>query len=122
MDRAFKTILETGYNQQFDYSVPIGGKDKWYDARVSPIRDSRNNIVSIVVISRDISERKEAEKALTDSEETMRSLVDSLDDFVFTYDLEGRFEPYFKLKDYSEFGPGPNPFIGILYKDYCRQK
>ncbi|MBN1600846.1 MAG: PAS domain S-box protein [Chitinispirillaceae bacterium] len=118
MDKAFKAIIETGQNQQFDYTMPVNGRDRWYDARLSPVRDSQNNIVSIVAVSRDISERKEAEKSLVDSEETMRSLVNSLDDFVFTYDLEGRFEPYFKLKDYSEFGPGPDPFLGRLYKDY----
>jgi PAS domain S-box-containing protein len=51
------------------------------------IRDSR--VIQSIV--RDITERKRAEEALTRSEEQHRSLVENIDEIIFTLDTKGRF-------------------------------
>lgn len=55
----------------------------------APLRDAKGN-VSYLSILADISDRKQAEEALRDSEERFRTLVNSMDDIVFTLDYQGR--------------------------------
>ena len=47
--------------------------------------------VGIVSLSRDITERKQAEEALRESEERYKALFDRSLDLVYTMDFEGRF-------------------------------
>ncbi|MCT7991505.1 PAS domain S-box protein [Laspinema olomoucense] len=55
----------------------------------APLRDAKVQ-VSYLSILADISDRKQAEEALRDSEERFRTLVNSMDDIVFTLDRQGR--------------------------------
>ncbi len=55
----------------------------------APLQDAKGN-VSYLSILADISDRKQAEEALRESEERFRTLVNSMDDIVFTLDRQGR--------------------------------
>jgi PAS domain S-box-containing protein len=66
------------------------GKIIPYELRAMPIRKT-GEIISIQAILRNISERKHSEALLRESEQRYRSLFDSINDFIFNHDLEGRF-------------------------------
>ncbi len=80
------------------------GEDRWVLANAAPVRNAAGEIVAGVVVFPDITERKRAERALSESqekfrrlyeeskrrEELYRSLLDSSPDAVVIYDLEGR--------------------------------
>src|SRR5262249_41082354 len=72
-------------------------KENWADGRTTwglttklPLRDRKNRVVGTVGISRDITNPKQAEGALRDSEALYHSLVDCLPLNVIRKDLEGR--------------------------------
>ncbi|OPY10772.1 MAG: Blue-light-activated protein [Syntrophus sp. PtaB.Bin138] len=62
----------------------------WMEANFSFIRDTQGKLTGILVISRDISERKKAERALRKSEQALRTILDNTYDAIFIHDLEGR--------------------------------
>jgi PAS domain S-box-containing protein len=55
-----------------------------------PIRDEQGNIVGLVGIGRDITERKKAEEVLANERNLLRTLIDNLPDTIFIKDTESR--------------------------------
>ncbi|MEP6741820.1 MAG: PAS domain S-box protein [bacterium] len=64
------------------------GEERWLDLTISPIRDRVDEIAGFRGIARDITERKQAELALRDSEERYRLLFESTPQPIWVYDAE----------------------------------
>jgi diguanylate cyclase (GGDEF)-like protein/PAS domain S-box-containing protein len=58
--------------------------------RLDPICDDYGNVVGRVTVITDISERRQAEEALRESEARLTSLIHSIDDIVFEYGSDGK--------------------------------
>ncbi|MBL8850406.1 MAG: PAS domain-containing protein, partial [Planctomycetaceae bacterium] len=80
---------ETLVNREEEILSPGGGRISILTTKV-PLRDSRSELVGLVGICRDISERKQTEEALKHSEWLYHSLVDNLPVNVIRKDLDGR--------------------------------
>lgn len=66
------------------------GTIKWVELTVSLTWNSDGSPKYFISVVQDISKRKNAERALRDSEERFRTLVSSTDDVIFTLDSEQR--------------------------------
>ena len=70
--------------------VGLNGTHRWLEAHACPMRDSAGRIVAQLSITRDISERKQTEQVLHDSEQRYRQLVHALPAAIYTCDARGR--------------------------------
>jgi two-component system CheB/CheR fusion protein len=65
---------------------------RWYDVRMRPYRTSEDRIEGVVVTFVDITDRRQVEQALRDSEETLqrdKRLVELSHDPIFMWDVDG---------------------------------
>jgi diguanylate cyclase (GGDEF)-like protein/PAS domain S-box-containing protein len=83
-------IVQTGKSliNRIEFNPTSVGQPRWFSATKVPIKDEAGNVTSIVGISRDITERKQAEEALEQSEERFKLLAWATKDAVWDWDLE----------------------------------
>jgi len=67
------------------------GTTIWTEAKMTFLRDPDGQPIGILGVSRDISERKQAEKALRGSEEKYRTILEGIEEGYFEVDLAGNF-------------------------------
>jgi diguanylate cyclase (GGDEF)-like protein/PAS domain S-box-containing protein len=63
--------------------------DRWFDTILQPIVDSNGKVTSLAVFTRDITDRKQAEQTLRESQETTRALINAPSDTALLIDTQG---------------------------------
>ena len=86
LDR-FSSILET----VDEITLGSGEAQRWYDVRVSPLKDRRQQVAGRVVTVRNITERKQVEERLLEERNLLRTVIDNVPDQIFVRDLNSRF-------------------------------
>jgi PAS domain S-box-containing protein len=86
-------IIATGRPiiEKIEEHVEASGRTIQLATTKVPVYDDNGQISGIVGISRDITRQISADKALRSSEEQMRSLIASINDLIFSIDLNGLF-------------------------------
>ena len=128
-----KTAMELfrNYNRLYRTGEPIklleierigkDGKKSFAEISTSLIRDSEGKPIGFRGISRDITERKQAEEALRGSEERYRNIIESIQDGYFETDLAGNFT-FVNDVICRHLGYTKEELIGMNYRQYASEE
>ncbi len=84
-------VLDNGVTEAIDVIWPkADGIDYWYNIYAFPEFDREGRVVSVMTVSRDITERKQGEEALQAANAYNRSLIEASLDPLVTINSEGR--------------------------------
>jgi PAS domain S-box-containing protein len=93
---AFEAVVRSHADSGEDFSLDFrmrnrGGEWQWINARGRVVAwDDQGRSLRMVGTHSDITPRKQAEEAVRESERRYRELFNSISDFIFAHDLEGR--------------------------------
>jgi PAS domain S-box-containing protein len=96
-----------------NHTVLIGknGSERPIDDSAAPIRDGAGNLIGVVLVFRDVTEKRQAERMLQEWEHELQLVTDHAPAFLAHCDREGRYK--FVNKSYAErFGLTPKDVIG----------
>ncbi len=87
-----------------------------FETHYSPVKDENGRTDSVIGVAMDVTERREAEKALRRSEERYRELFENASDIIYTHTLQGIFTSINKagstLSGYEE-----DEILGMSFAD-----
>ncbi|OPL16256.1 MAG: hypothetical protein AVO39_06330 [delta proteobacterium MLS_D] len=89
---SFNAVYRTGRGVRLDNYVFVasGGRHRAVEMSTYPVRDGDGNIIGFRGVSRDVTERKQAEQALHESEMRYRVVLEANPDPLVVFDREGR--------------------------------
>ncbi len=90
----------------------------WEQATIAPVYDPDGKMTHFIAIKEDITARKEAEEALQQERNLLRTLIDTLPDLILVKDLQGRFILVNKALARIAGASSPEEMIGKTEFDY----
>jgi len=87
-----QSVFKTGECKQAISESIYAGRKVWLDTLMIPLKNDKNEIESVLGISRYITERKLSELAIKNKENTYRTLVENANDGIYIRDKNGKIE------------------------------
>ena len=111
-----KSVMETGNPQIEESKIPFPNKELWLHTQLIPFRKPDDEIDSVIGISRDFTKYKVTEQELRESRQTLRSMMNAINESVGMLDKEGTLlicnETFAK-----RLGKAPEQIIGLNIYD-----
>lgn len=86
-------VIRTGKPKlRFTEALPVNGQLHWIEVSKVPVRDENGEIVGILVVANDVTEKRQAEQELEESRSLLQTVVDNFPQTVAFYDSEKRFQ------------------------------
>ena len=110
-------VFRTGVEKVIEVRVPRADGDRYYVTTITPIKNIKGETISAICSSKDITERKRMENELSESEEQLRALSESIADGM-VYQINSGKDGQQRL--FSYLSPKVEWFHGLKAEDVKR--
>ncbi len=114
-------VFETGESQSVEVVVPLPDRTSYYIAKANPVRDETGKVVLNLTHAIDITDRKQAEAALSKSEEKYRTIIENMEDGYHEVDLKGNFT-FFNESMLKILGYEREDLLGMNNRQYADEE
>ncbi len=108
--------------------LPVGGQDGWFELSTATKRQKNDESPHFLVLSHDITQRRQAERQLKTSELRMRAFIQAIPDPFWLKDTQGtyvscnlRFEQFFGAPEEAIVGKTDYDFVDKELADFFRK-
>lgn len=117
----YNRVYQTGISEKAaGWSIVTGdGSTKHIEISVALLRDDQGKAIGFRGVGRDITERKEAEDALRESEDKYREILASIEDGFFEVNLKGNIT-FCNEASARMLGYTVEEFMGMNYRSFCK--
>ena len=109
--QAFQRITLTGKSECLEYSMEVPEGTRWFLARLSLVPAVEGEAPTFSYVGRDITEQRQLEQSLRESEKRYHDLVDTVNDWVWEIDRNGIYT-YANPRIRDLLGYAPKEIIG----------
>jgi len=106
-----KRIMESGEIQDIQEVYIRGGKEMTVHTVKTPVRDEQGNVTGVLGIFWDVTEQSRLQRALLESEQKYRTLVENAGETIVTLNRDG-LHLFMNKTGAERFGGKPEDFIG----------
>jgi two-component system cell cycle sensor histidine kinase/response regulator CckA len=114
-------VIETGTSLNIEHFTKFPNRALWFNTDLIPLKDERGQVNSVLGISRDITERTQIEKALRESEEKYRTILENIEDGYYETDLPGNLT-FFNDSLCRMLGYSRDEMMGMSNKQYTDEE
>jgi PAS domain S-box-containing protein len=86
--KALDRVFKTGVSLRNESPLMFNGRIRWFDHILTPLKDADNYVRSVLGISRDITERKNADVKLHNSEGKLNAILGSIPEIITIMDRD----------------------------------
>jgi len=94
-----------------------GGTERPVADSAAPIRSTKGELAGVVLVFRDVTQKRKDEQALRESEEKYRNILDNMEEVYYEVDLAGNLT-FFNPAMCESFGRTPDELFGLNYREY----
>ena len=90
-DIYLRKVFETGHQQTLEFSFPSPIGVKQYQTLLAPEYDTHGSIISVLCVSRDVTDLKQLQERVWKSEQQLQAIIDGSTALIYLKDTQGRY-------------------------------